>query len=119
MKSKLLGSMVLAAFILFSIGAALTAAEDEQVIKITAKKYEYSPNVITVKKGVPVVLEFTSLDRMHGFSCPGLKIRTDIQPGKVNTVRFVPEQAGRYPFHCDVFCGLGHTGMTGTIIVTE
>jgi len=37
MKSKLLGSMVLAAFILFSIGAALTAAEDEQVIKITRR----------------------------------------------------------------------------------
>lgn len=119
MKGKLLGSMVLAAFILFVIGGSLTADESEQVIKVTAKKYEYSPNVITVKKGVPVVLEFTSLDSMHGFSCPGLKIRTDIQPGKVSTVRFVPEQAGKYPFHCDVFCGLGHSGMKGTIIVTE
>ncbi len=119
MKSKLLRSMMLAAFILFLISGSLAAAENEQVIKVTAKKFEYSPNMITVKKGVPVVLEFTSLDRMHGFSCPGLKIRTDIYPDKVSTVRFVPEQAGKYPFHCDVFCGLGHTGMTGTIIVTE
>jgi cytochrome c oxidase subunit 2 len=95
------------------------AADNEQVIKVTAKKFEYSPKEITVKKGVPVVLEFTSLDRLHGFNCPGLKIRSDIKPGQVNTVRFVPDKAGTFPFHCDNFCGTGHERMTGTIVVTE
>jgi cytochrome c oxidase subunit II len=108
-----------AAFFTVSMGAYLIAAENEQVIKVTAKKFEYSPKEITVKKGVPVVLEFTSLDRLHGFNCPDLKIRTDILPGKVNTVRFVPDKVGTYPFHCDNFCGTGHEGMRGTIIVVE
>ncbi|MDQ5985760.1 MAG: Nitrous-oxide reductase [Syntrophus sp. SKADARSKE-3] len=89
------------------------------VIKITAKKFEYSPKDISVKKGVPVTLEFVSLDRLHGFYCAGLKIRTDIEPNKVNKLRFIPEKAGTYPFHCDNFCGGGHEGMTGTITVTE
>src|ERR1700690_1382113 len=95
------------------------AADTEQVIQITAKRFEYSPKDITVKKGVPVVLEFTSLDRLHGFSCPGLGIRSDIPSQKVTRLRFVPQKAGTFPFHCDNFCGGGHEGMTGTITVNE
>jgi cytochrome c oxidase subunit II len=115
---------VVLACLVFVLGAFLTemcssADEVEQVIKITAKRYEYSPSTITVKKGGPVVLEFTSLDRLHGFSCPGLGIRTDIAPGKITTLRFVPQKEGIFPFHCDNFCGSGHEGMTGTIVVTQ
>ena len=95
------------------------ADENEQVIQITAKRFEYSPNNITVKKGVPVVLEFISLDRMHGFDCPGLGIRSDIFPDKKSKLRFIPDKAGTFPFHCDNFCGSGHEGMTGTITVKE
>jgi len=95
------------------------AADQEQVVQITAKRFEYSPNKITVKKGLPVVLEFTSLDRVHGFNCPGLEIRTDILPNKVNKVRFVPNKTGVFPFHCDNFCGSGHERMAGTITVEE
>ena len=119
MRFRLLVSGVMAAFIMIFIGGYLIGAENEQVIKITAKRFEYTPKEISVKKGVPVVLEFTSQDRLHGFTCPGLKIRMDILPGKVNTLRFVPDKAGTFPFHCDNFCGSGHEGMKGTIIVTE
>jgi cytochrome c oxidase subunit II len=115
---------VVLAVLVFSLGAFLTevcsiADEAGQVIKITAKRYEYNPSTITVKKGAPVVLEFTSLDRLHGFNCPALGIRTDIAPGKVTTLRFIPQKTGTFPFHCDIFCGSGHEGMTGTIVVTE
>lgn len=119
MQSRLMICGALATFILISIGGYLAAAENEQVIQITAKKFEYSPKDIIVKKGVPVVLEFTSLDRMHGFNCPGLGVRMDIRPGQVNRLRFVPDKAGTFPFHCDNFCGTGHEGMTGSITVTE
>ncbi len=94
-------------------------AQAQEVIKITAKQFEYNPKEITLKKGVPAVLEFTSLDRLHGFSCPGLDIRTDIEPGKANKVSFTPTKTGSFPFHCDNFCGSGHGKMTGTIVVKE
>ncbi len=119
LKSRLLIYGVMATFIAVVIGGYLIAAENEQVIQITAKRFEYSPKEITLKKGVPVVLEFTSLDRLHGFNCPGLKLRMDIPPGKINPLRFTPDRAGTFPFHCDNFCGSGHEGMRGTIIVTE
>jgi len=125
MKSVRPWSVVVSISILvFVTGAFLMSGytfgeEKEQVIQITAKRFEYSPKDIVVKKGAPVVLEFTSLDRLHGFNCPGLAIRADIRPGKVARVRFVPQKAGIFPFHCDNFCGTGHEGMTGTITVTE
>lgn len=119
MSSRLFICAVAAVFIMVVVGGYLIAAENEQVIKITAKKFEYSPKEIIVKKNVPVVLEFTSLDRLHGFNCPALKIRTDIKPGQVNTLRFVPDKVGMFPFHCDIFCGSGHEGMQGTIKVVE
>ena len=96
------------------------AAQTDKVIKITAKKFEYTPNEIRIKKGVPVILEFTSLDRVHGFTVPDLGgVRATIEPGKVAQVRITAPKAGTYEFHCDLFCGDGHEGMTGTIIVEE
>jgi len=106
------------AIVVFSSGSIVTA-QSEQVIKITAKRYEYNPNKITLKKGVPVTLEFTSLDRLHGFNCPDLGIRGDILPGKSLKIQFTPNKTGTFPFHCDIFCGEGHENMTGEFIVTE
>ncbi|MBF0497009.1 MAG: cupredoxin domain-containing protein [Deltaproteobacteria bacterium] len=97
----------------------IQAQEKERVIQIKAKRFEYTPNTITVKKGVPVVLEFTSLDRLHGFNCSELGIRTDIPPKKMTQVRFVPQKVGTFPFICDIFCGTHHADMSGTITVTE
>ena len=99
---------------------AFAAAQGDQVIKITAKKFEYSPNEIRIKTGVPVVFEFTSLDRVHGFTVPDLGgIRLTIEPGKANRITILAPKAGTYEFHCDLFCGDGHEGMTGKIIVED
>ncbi len=123
MKSRPFLVVVLAVAIFIAaaylVQARLSADESERVIRISAKRFEYSPKDITVKKGVPVVLEFTSQDRLHGFSCPSLKIRGDVRPGQVTRVRFVPQEVRSHLFHCDNFCGSGHEGMTGTITVTE
>jgi cytochrome c oxidase subunit 2 len=101
------------------IGCIVLAQGNEQVVKITAKKFAYSPKDFALKKGVPAVLEFTSQDVLHGFNCPDLGIRSDIPPGKVTTLRFTPQKVGVFPFHCDIFCGSGHEGMGGTITVVE
>lgn len=102
-----------------AFGAATPAVAAQQVIKITAKKFEYNPQEITLKKGVPVVLEFTSLDRLHGFNCPDLGVRADIKPGKVTRVPLTPQKLGDFEFHCDNFCGSGHEGMRGMFHVVE
>jgi cytochrome c oxidase subunit 2 len=91
--------------------------DKEQVIKIVAQRFSYSPSEIVLKKGQPAVLEFTSLDFVHGFKIPDLNIRADLPPGKITRVRITPEKAGVYDFLCDNFCGAGHEDMNGRIIV--
>ena len=114
-------SIAMVAVLMFVFSAVTICAADQKeiVIKITAKKFEYSPSSIKIKKGVPVILELTSLDRMHGFNCPKLGVRTDIEPGKVSRVRILAQKAGVYGFYCDVFCGSGHEDMSGKIIVED
>ena len=92
---------------------------DEQIVRISASKFEYKPSEITVKKGVPVTLELVSQDRHHGFKLSEFKLRADIQPGVVEKIRFVPDKTGKFTFHCDVFCGDGHEDMSGTLKVVE
>ena len=89
----------------------------ERVVHVTAKKFEYSPSEIHLKKGEPVVLELVSLDRKHGFEAPDLGLSTEIDPKVPSRLRFVPQKEGRFPFHCSVFCGDGHEDMTGEIVV--
>ena len=91
----------------------------EQVVHMTAKRFEYTPSQITLKKGVPVILEITALDRDHGFKIPDLGIRADLKSGEVTRVRIVPDRTGRFAFRCDVFCGSGHEDMAGEIVVVD
>ncbi len=91
----------------------------ERVIKMSVKRFEYTPRDVMLKKGVPVVLEITSLDVPHGFNLPDLKVRADILPGQVTRVRLVPDRTGTFTFRCDVFCGTGHEELDGLITVTE
>ena len=94
------------------------AVAKENVIQVTAERFKFTPAVIQLKVGEPVVLELTSLDRKHGFQVPDLKIDETIEPGKVTRVRIVPERAATYDFHCSVFCGSGHEEMAGQIVVS-
>ena len=116
-------ALVLIAFAAFGAvvcSAAVEAARPaEKVIHITAKKFEFVPGEITVKKGEPVAIEIKSEDVKHGFSLPDFNIRTDIKPGQTNVVRFTPDKAGQFTFTCDIFCGSGHEDMAGTLTVTD
>ena len=109
-----LGALLLGAG---TIGLRAAAPAEEQVIKILARKFTYSPNKLTVKKGVPVVLELTTADVLMGFYVPDFDIRADIVPEQVTRVRLVPDKIGTFTFLCDVFCGSGHETMNGTITV--
>src|SRR4029077_16788754 len=109
-----LGGLLLGAA---TIGLRAATQPKEQVIKILARKFTYSPNKLTLKKGVPVVLELTTADVLMGFSAPDFDVRADIIPGKVARVRLKPDKVGTFAFLCDIFCGSGHETMNGSITV--
>jgi cytochrome c oxidase subunit 2 len=112
----LLASALLSGLVVYSRANAVPA---ERVIHITAKKFEFSPDSITLKKGETVVFEISSEDRKHGFNLHAFGVRSDVLPGQVSSIRFTPDKTGKFTFSCDVFCGDGHEDMTGTVVVTD
>jgi cytochrome c oxidase subunit 2 len=109
-------------FTLGSIGAyvlARPAEPQDRAIKITAKKFNYTPGEVKLRKGEPVILEFRTQDVMMGFNLPDFGVRADIVPEKVTRLRLVPDKVGTFVFLCDVFCGSGHEEMNGKITVVE
>src|SRR5258706_5921069 len=61
----LLASAILSGLLIHSRADAVPA---ERVIHITAKKFDFSPDSITLEKGEHVVFEISSADREHGFN---------------------------------------------------
>jgi cytochrome c oxidase subunit 2 len=88
------------------------------VIRITARKWSFTPDEIHLVVGQPVILELVSLDVTHGFNVPDLGVRVDVELGQSIQIPVRPARVGTFDFHCDVFCGNGHEGMSGRIVVT-
>lgn len=112
----LLASVLLSGLVIY---VRANAAPAERVIHITAKKFDFSPDSITLKKGEPVVFEISSEDRKHGFNLRAFGVRGDVSPGNVSRIRFTPDRTGKFSFSCDIFCGDGHEEMAGTVVVTD
>ena len=114
-------------------GRTWAQTRDVQVIEVSAKKYEYSPAPIHIKKGRKVRLKITATDHDHGFkiadlpdaatgATPGLIFGAaqdcwQLKKGETTTIEFVAQTEGTYTFKCCHTCGLGHRGMKGQLIV--
>ena len=97
----------------------LIPPEDYNVVEISmvAKKWEFIPSEIKVKKGDNVKLTITSEDVTHGISLKEFDVDVKFNPGETKTVEFVANTLGTHTFSCNVFCGEGHGSMKGKIIV--
>jgi cytochrome c oxidase subunit 2 len=102
-----------------SAATLAAAAPQPQIVQITVKRFGYSVTEIAAKKGQPVVIEIRSQDVLHGFWIPDLGQRTDVEPGKLETISFTPDKAGRFDYLCDIFCGEGHGEVHGVLVVSE
>ena len=110
--------VILAAGIVWLPGPA--AAQDVQVVEISAERFSFYPSEIRVKAGTRLDIRLRSEDTMHGFHIIGTDIDIELpKRGRgVATVTFEPA-AGRYTFECSRLCGAGHSFMRGVIIAAE
>jgi len=109
--------LLLCGFAASVVAIAARAAAEPRRIPVVARKFVFIPNEITVRQGESVVLEFSAPEVAMGFFAPELGLRTLIVPGEVAKVPFTADRAGRFDFLCDVFCGDGHEGMNGHLVV--
>jgi cytochrome c oxidase subunit 2 len=110
-------ALALGASTLLALAARAATQPAERVIPVVARKFVFIPNEIVAKVGEAVVLEFAAPEVAMGFHAPALGLRALIVPGEPARVRWRPERAGRFDFVCDVFCGDGHEGMNGHLVV--
>ena len=146
---KLLVRLMLSVPILLT-GALATMPQDQaaggdqsvKVIEVSAKKYEFTPQEVHVKKGSKVELKVHSVDEAHGiklslypkgspkggkdkaspglvFSDPAANGKVDKDKDKDQILEFTAQEAGTYDFECARFCGFGHRHMKGTLVVDE
>jgi cytochrome c oxidase subunit 2 len=116
---KFVPAIILTAGLLFLLftGASRVGAEDVPTIDITAKRFAFSPDKITLKKGQTVKLRLHSEDVTHGFFLRPLKLDEEIPAGQSVEVMVTPQTAGTFTTICDHFCGANHGNMNMTIVV--
>jgi cytochrome c oxidase subunit 2 len=120
MKKKLLFSSILAfALMTALLTPSVKAQGDPRVVEITAKRFQFVPAEINLKKGETVTIKLVSEDVTHGFYNKPLKIDGDVLAGKTTEVTITPETVGRYVTICDHFCGANHGNMRMVINVVE
>ena len=78
-----------------------------------------SANEIRVVVGRPVRLELSSPDVIHSFWVPALAGKTDLIPGRTNTLTFTPTKTGTFRGQCAEYCGGPHAMMALRVVVME
>lgn len=113
--------LVLAAVLLTPLASVLPANGQSapRRIEVTAKRFDFTPGEITLKKGEPVVLVLKSADVAHGVRFRELNVTVNAGKGQTSEVTFTPDKTGTFVGHCSVFCGSGHGSMTLTLHVVE
>src|SRR5436305_11859940 len=100
-------------------GTGRVRADNLPVIEITARRFAFSPDKVTLKKGQTVKLRLHSEDVTHGFFLRPLKLDEEIPAGQTYEVTITPEVEGSFTTICDHFCGANHGNMNMTIVVEE
>ena len=72
---------------------------------------------VRVPVGVPVWVQLTSTDVVHGLALPHFRVKLDAVPGRVNQTWFQAAREGTWEVACYQHCGTSHYKMRGTLTV--
>ena len=68
-------------------------------------------SILVLPAGREVDLNLRSIDVIHGFFIPGMRLKQNAVPGMPMHVHFTPSIPGDYSILCSQVCGLGHARM--------
>jgi len=119
-----LGLFAYGAIGLVDIRGAQTADFEVQVeAEQWAWHYEYANGVNSKELHIPVDrrvhLIIKSDDVIHSFWVPAFGVKQDAVPGRPTQIYLTATDTGTYPGMCSELCGLGHTSMTTTVVVSD
>lgn len=67
--------------------------------------------------GKPIKVVQRSLDVLHDFYVPQIRVKMDMVPGLVSSFWFTPTKTGRFEIMCAEYCGLAHFNMRGHVVI--
>ncbi len=99
----------------------ITRRGNQVTVKMSAIRSHFNPEYIRVRQGDRVTLHVTNIESAreatHGFAIAKYNINLSLEPGEAQTVTFVANKAGVFPFYCTEFCSALHLEMTGYLLV--
>lgn len=92
-------------------------AEGRRSFTITARRFQFEPEVLDVRLNDVVRLTITSEDIAHSFTVDAYRIQKRVPPGGSTTFEFRAEEAGRFSYYCSMRAESGCAEMRGELIV--
>ena len=99
--------------------AVVVAQEAARTIDIHAKRFSFSLEEITLKKGETVKLVITSDDVTHALLVPDLHINATTTKDHPAELTITPDKVGDFAGKCGHFCGPGHSTMKFVVHVKD
>tara|TARA_A100001015_G_scaffold85854_1_gene95410 strand:+ start:1299 stop:2258 length:960 start_codon:yes stop_codon:yes gene_type:complete len=93
-------------------------------IYVSGKKWFWEftyPNVkktideLVVPVGQPIKLIMSSVDVLHSFYIPNLRVKKDVIPNRYSILWFQIDQLGKFHIFCTEYCGDGHSKMIASV----
>jgi cytochrome c oxidase subunit 2 len=77
----------------------------------------HTVNELHLPVGESIVLQIKSMDVLHSFFLPNVRVKQDVVPGMKQYVWFRPMKTGQFDIVCAELCGWGHYKMKGRMTV--
>lgn len=77
----------------------------------------YTVNEMHLPVNEQILLNLKSMDVLHDFFVPNLRVKQDAVPGNTIPMWFTAKQTGSYDIVCAELCGWGHYKMKGRLVV--
>jgi heme/copper-type cytochrome/quinol oxidase subunit 2 len=117
-----IGLSLLAAGALLAWPSATTPATEDgarREIHVSARRYAFTPDRIEVDQDDLLKITFTAEDIPHSFTIDAYRIAKRAGAGQTVTFEFRADQAGTFPFYCNLALDEGCREMRGELVVRE
>jgi heme/copper-type cytochrome/quinol oxidase subunit 2 len=86
-------------------------------VSVTARRYAFDPRRIEVAQDDVVSIELGATDIAHSMRIDAYRISKRVSPGKPIAFEFRADQAGTFPFYCNLQIDEGCRQMRGELVV--
>ena len=116
----LLVALALAAAVLTESSASAPVQDQPGQLRpftLAARKYAFSPAKIEVYVGDLVKITLEAQDIPHSFTIDAYRIAKRAEPGRPAVFEFRADQAGTFPYYCNLTIDEGCRHMRGELVV--